>query len=192
VRWITGAPFFHFHTMNAFSDGDRIEVRLPRFESYSLTGASSKPELHRIVLRLDHGTVEDQAIDDRTCEFPRVNDAYLGRQNRYGYVALRDPRPGEAPQVGAFEALARYDLATGTKAIHRFPARVTVGEPVFVPDPAGAAEPDGFIAAFAYDATQDSSSLVILDARHLAGEPLATIRLARRVPAGLHGAWLPA
>jgi carotenoid cleavage dioxygenase-like enzyme len=192
VRWITGAPFFHFHTMNAFSDGDRIEVQLPWFESYSLSGANSKLELHRIVIRLDHGTVEDQAIDDRACEFPHVNDAYLGRQSRYGYVALRDPRPGEAPQVGAFEALARYDLATGTKVIHRFPVGMTVGEPVFVPDPAGAAEGDGFILAFAYDAIDDSSSLAMLDARHLAGAPLAMVRLARRVPVGLHGAWLPA
>ncbi len=26
IQWITGAPFFQFHIMNAFADGDRIEV----------------------------------------------------------------------------------------------------------------------------------------------------------------------
>jgi carotenoid cleavage dioxygenase-like enzyme len=191
VRWIMGAPFFHFHTMNGFADGEhRIEVQLPRFESYSLSGGNSKPELHRLVIHLDSGTFEDQEVDDCTCEFPRINDAYLGRRNRYGYVALRWPRPGETPQIGMFEALARYDLATGGKVTRAFPAGVTVGEPVFVPDPAGGAEEDGFILALAYDAPGDVSSLVILDARHLASEPIAVVRLPRRVPVGIHGVWL--
>jgi carotenoid cleavage dioxygenase len=191
VRWITGAPFFHFHAMNGLADGDRIEVPMPWFESFSLTGGSAKLEFHRIVIDLDKGTFKDETIDDRACEFPRVNDAYLGRRTRYGYVALRDPRPGETPQIGAFEAFARYELTDGTKTVHRFPAGVTAGEPVFVADPVGTAEEDGFVFTFAYDASRGSSSFVVLDARHLAGEPVAVVRLPRRVPVGIHGSWIP-
>jgi carotenoid cleavage dioxygenase-like enzyme len=42
----------------------------------------------------------------------------------------------------------------------------------------------------AYDSPGDVSSLVILDARHLASEPIAVVRLPRRVPVGIHGVWL--
>lgn len=100
-------------------------------------------------------------------------------------------RPGEVPQIGAFEAIVRYDLATGEKIVHRFPLGVTVCEPVFVADPYGKQKDDGFIFAFAHEAGSATGSFIILDARHLAGEPLALIRLPRRVPAGLHGSWTP-
>jgi carotenoid cleavage dioxygenase len=62
---------------------------------------------------------------------------------------------------------------------------------VFVADPVGTAEEDGFVVTFAYDASTESSSFVVLDARHLAGEPVAVVRLPRRVPVGIHGSWIP-
>jgi carotenoid cleavage dioxygenase-like enzyme len=189
VTWIKGAPFFQFHTLNAFAEDNRIEVVVPWYEAYSLTGSSERLELHRLVIHTDTATFEDQTIDARASEFPRINDAHLGRKARYGYLALRDPRPGESPQIGAFEAIARYDLANGTKVVHQFPAGVTVCEPVFVADPHGEREEDGFIFTFAHDAASARGRFVILDARRLADKPLAVVSLPRRVPAGLHGSW---
>ena len=43
-----------------------------------------------------------------------------------------------------------------------------------------------------YDAARNSSDLVILDAADFGGEPVARIRLPRRVPYGFHGNWIPA
>ncbi len=192
IVWVKTAPFFQFHTMNAFTDGSRIEVTVPWYDSYSLTRPSSKLELHRLVIDTDKKTLEDHALDDQACEFPRVNDAHLGRRARYGYVGLRDPRPGEKFQSGAFEAIARYDLTTGKKVIHNFPAGSTVCEPVFVADPHGKVEEDGFIFTFVHDANSPAGSFVILDARNLSAAPLAVVPLPRRVPAGLHGNWVPA
>ncbi len=192
VQWIKGAPFFQFHTMNAFATGDRIEVTVPWYDSYSLTAHATRLELHRLVIRTDANTLEDQIVDDRVCEFARINDAYLGRRARYGYVGLRDPGPDEKPQVGAFEAFARYDLADGTKKVHRFPAGVTVCEPVFVPEARAKSEDDGFIFTFAHRAGDSAGLFVILDARDIEGKPLATVQLPRRVPAGLHGSWIAA
>jgi carotenoid cleavage dioxygenase len=192
VAWIKAAPFFQFHTMNAFEEDGRIELVLPWYDSFSLTHPSKRLELHRLVIDIQGRSVTDQPIDDRACEFSRVNDAHLGRRARYGYVGLRDPRPGESFQVGAFESFARYDLSTGQKTVHQFPAGVTVCEPVFVADPAGKNEEDGFILTFAHDKASEAGSFVILDARNLAGNPLAVVRLPRRVPAGLHASWIPA
>ncbi|WP_143292464.1 carotenoid oxygenase family protein, partial [Burkholderia pseudomallei] len=38
----------------------------------------------------------------------------------------------------------------------------------------------------------DTSDVVILDGRSIGDGPIATVHLPRRVPAGFHGAWLPA
>jgi carotenoid cleavage dioxygenase-like enzyme len=192
VLWIKGPSFFQFHTMNAFAEGNRIEVTVPWYDSYSLTAPSKRLELHRLVIDTGKRTLEDQALDDQPCEFSRINDAHLGRRARYGYVGLREPRPGEKFQSGAFEAIARYDLTSGKKIVHRFPAGSTVCEPVFVADPHGKEEQDGFIFTFVHDATSDLGRFVILDARNLSSQPLAVVRLPRRVPAGLHGSWVPA
>lgn len=192
VIWIQGPPFFQFHTMNAFEEGDRIEVTFPWYDSFSLTHPSSRLELHRLIIDVKNKSVADQILDDRACEFSRINDAHMGRRARYGYVGLRDPRPGEKPQLGAFEAMARYDLTSGKKVVHRFPAGSTVCEPVFVADPHGKSEDDGFIFSFVHQQGNSGGSFVILDARNLAAVPLATVYLPRRVPAGLHGSWIPA
>jgi carotenoid cleavage dioxygenase len=148
VVWIQSPPFFQFHTMNAFEAGNQIELSFPWYDSYSLTHPSSRLELHRLVIDLQKRSVGDQALDDQACEFSRINDAYIGRKARYGYVGLRDPRPGEKPQIGAFEAMARYDLASGKKIVHQFPAGSTICEPLFVADPHGKSEEDVFILQF--------------------------------------------
>jgi carotenoid cleavage dioxygenase-like enzyme len=75
----------------------------------------------------------------------RVNEAQLGKKARFGYVGLCGTPAGQSPQIGAFEAFARYDLKDGTKELHQFPAGQTVCEPVFVADAHGKHEEDGFV-----------------------------------------------
>jgi carotenoid cleavage dioxygenase-like enzyme len=73
-----------------------------------------------------------------------------------------------------------------------FSPGVTVCEAVFVADPNGRREEDGFIVTFAHECGSGARRFVILDARQLDHEPLAIIKLPRRVPSGLHGSWIPA
>ena len=60
-----------------------------------------------------------------------------------------------------------------------------------MPASAGAAEDDGWVISFAYDAEPDGSDVVILDAADFTGDPVATIHLPQRVPFGFHGNWVP-
>jgi carotenoid cleavage dioxygenase-like enzyme len=191
ARWFEVPPFFQFHVVNAFAEHNRIELVVPWYDSYSLTHPAPRLELHRLVLNIDSGKFEDQMIDSQPCEFGRVNEAHLGRRAQFGYVGLRDPRPGEKPQIGAFESFARYDLVSGAKTVHQFPAGVTVCEPVFVASSRRRTEDDGYLLSFAHDANSNRGLFVILDARDVSAKPLATVQLPRRVPAGLHGSWLP-
>lgn len=190
VKWISARPFFNWHIVNAYEEDGRIELVLPWYESFSLGAPAKRLELHRLTVHIDHGRVEDRVLDDRPCEFGRINDAYLGRNARYGYVGLRDPYPQQPAQPGAFEAIARYDLASGQKVVHRFAPGMTACEPVFAADPQGSREEDGYILTFVHDAGSETGLFLILDARNLSGEPVATIALPRRVPAGLHGSWI--
>jgi carotenoid cleavage dioxygenase len=63
------------------------------------------------------------------------------------------------------------------------------GEHVFAPDPEGSAEDDGWLLGFVTDRTTEQTDLVVLDARDVAGDPVARVRIPRRVPTGFHANW---
>ena len=62
---------------------------------------------------------------------------------------------------------------------------------VFVPSAPGAGEDEGWLLGFVYDGPSDTSELLILDAHDFGSDPVATVRLPRRVPVGFHGNWIP-
>lgn len=190
IHWFECAPFFHFHVMNAFEKANYIEVQMPWFSSYGAC-QPGKLELHRLRINLNNRAIQDEQVDGAACEFPRINDRYAMRENRYGYAGFRNRRPGENAISGTFEAIARYDFLTGSRVVHTLPPGEFVGEPVFAPDPKGVGEDDGYIMTFVYNAADDRSSLHVYDARNLYAPPIARIQLPCRVPAGLHGNWIP-
>jgi carotenoid cleavage dioxygenase len=54
------------------------------------------------------------------------------------------------------------------------------------------AEDGGWIVNYVYAADGSESEFVVIDPRNFLGEPVARIRMPRRVPIGFHGNWLPA
>ena len=50
---------------------------------------------------------------------------------------------------------------------------------------------NGWVMSIVYDASADSSDLVILDAQDFGAAPVASVRLPQRVPFGFHGNWVP-
>src|SRR5207248_1250444 len=64
------------------------------------------------------------------------------------------------------------------------------GEAVFVPREPGAAEADGYLLTFVYDAAADRSDLVVVDTADFTGPPVAVVQLPVRVPHGAHAAWV--
>ncbi|MDT5165050.1 MAG: hypothetical protein QOC88_1944, partial [Mycobacterium sp.] len=139
--------------------------------------------LWRWTLNLDTGVVEERQLDDRGVEFPRVDDRLAGTAARYSVA------------VGS-GALVRYDLQGDTAVEHRF-GRGGHGSPgapaeaVFAPAAGQPDELSGWYLTYVYDAQTDSSDLVIIDASDFAAEPVARVRMPRRVPHGFHGNWIP-
>lgn len=196
VRWLEIEPCYFFHPMNAWNDGDRIEVDVARYPELWRTTSSrfDSARLHRYTIDLSRGTISESVIDDLPIEFPRVREDRTGLRNRFGYAAqTRD----EGTVVGS--GLVRYDFATGAREDFDGGLRWAPGEAVFVPagvaggvdsDGRDPAEGDGWLLAYLHDRALGPSELGIFDATRIAKGPIARVRLPARVPLGFHGSWI--
>jgi carotenoid cleavage dioxygenase len=189
MRWFGIDPCYVFHALNAHDDGDKIVLYVVRHAEMwrGGSGAFDQPgTLWRWTIDLTTGAVREEQLDERSTEFPRVDDRLAGLDARFGHTTSAAP-PGSAIETNA---LLRYDLHTGTVAAHEFGAGRVPSEAAFAPAddrPGG----DGWLLTYVYDAAADRSDLVILDAGDLSAAPVATVHLPARVPYGFHGNWLP-
>lgn len=189
VTWFEIEPCYVFHPLNAYDrpDGSVVldAVRHPKVFATDLLGPNEGPTtLVRWSLDPSSGKAIEETIDDRSQEFPRLDERLLGRRHRYGYFATA----GWAFEAGpAF----KIDLDRQITEVHDYGAGRQTGELVFVPRSDDAAEDDGWLLSFVYDATTDRSDLVVLAAQDFTGDPVATVHLPRRVPSGFHGNWVP-
>ena len=178
IRWFDIDPCYVFHVANAYDRGNSIVLQAVRYpELWRDTGGFEEDGvMWRWVIDLDNGTVDESQIDDRSVEFPRIDDRLAGLPARYSITV------GDG-------SLVRYDLDRGTAAEHRFGGRAP-GEAVFVPAGPGADELAGWYMAYVYDPVRNGSDLVIVDASNFDGKPVARITLPQRVPHGFHGNWI--
>jgi carotenoid cleavage dioxygenase len=189
VRWYEAPSCYVFHPLNAYDtdDGGVVVdlVRHPKMFDTVLNGPDEgQPMLERWTLPAGGSEVRARQLDDLSQEFPRYDERRTGRRHRYGYGAVVAPHVAHGPTV-------KNDLDAGTRQVHDYgPGRMSL-EPVFVPRSADAAEDDGWVLSYVYDAGTDRSDVVILDAQDFAGDPVATVHLPARVPFGFHGSWVP-
>ena len=188
VIWAEVQPCSVFHPMNAYEDGDgRVVIDLCRYERMFKNDVQgpfgdSLATLDRWTINPGTGKVNEERIDDRAQEFPRVHPGLNSKPHRFGYaVAVGD---------GTFTAIYKHDLAAGTASVHDLGAGRHSGEPFFVPREGAESEDDGYLMSFVYDAAADASELLILDARDLSAAPVARVHLPARVPYGFHGSWI--
>ncbi len=202
VRWFETDASYVFHPMNAYDDGDAIVLDVSRYDSLRFMdpnaarspalSADEGARLHRWRIDLrPGGGVQSTPLDDVTGEFPRVDERLVGRKHRFGYLAASTP-DDLVDGMPVWSSIKKYDLERGTAVVRRFGAHNGAGEPLFVPRSGGAAEDDGYVLALVYDQARNGSDFYILDARDIAGEPIAQIRIPNRVPYGFHGNWVAA
>lgn len=200
VRWFEApSPGYLFHPGNAYEkngkilmdactypDGDALLEQLAVYRSgRHVDAAGAHPVLYE--LDLASGTCKETWLDDRTAEFPRLDDRRIGYENRFGYALMGEP--GLAGLSAS--TLARYDRTGGRLVRHEFGPLSYPGEPVFVPRTPDAPEDDGFVLTVVFDGETGKSHLTVLDAGNLDGTPLARAHLEHRVPLGFHGNFAP-
>ncbi len=190
IIWCEVGPCYVFHPLNAYEDDSgRVVIDLCRYDKMfdrDLLGPAgdAKPTLDRWTVDPVGRRVTEERVDERFHEFPQVRADLTARRHQFGYT------------VGVGEGLipgANYkiDYSTGTATSHDHGPGRGSGEAVFVADPDGTSEDDGWLVSFVYDETTNGSELVILDARDLSRDPVARVMLPQRVPYGFHGSWIP-
>jgi carotenoid cleavage dioxygenase len=185
VRWFDVGPCYVYHPANAYDTGSGIVLDVVRHPKMFATHHDGPNEggtsLNRWTLDLETGSLCEEQLDDRTVEFPRVDERLTGREHRFAYSAGLDPVTQDS------ESLLKYDLRTGTSV-----ARDFAGPPdefVFVPSAADADEDEGVLMGFVFDPDRGATDLMVLDAGTL--ETVAAVHLPARVPHGFHGSWNP-
>ncbi|GAA3487615.1 carotenoid oxygenase family protein [Streptomyces cremeus] len=201
IRWFEIGQGYGMHFANAYEDAfGRIVVEGPTVgrEGWQRSwnwwvgapdrGAepNSGSRSRRWTIDLAAGTVHEQQTDDLTVEFPTINDSFTGSEHRYQY-ALSFP---DDLGIGN-HTLVKYDRAAGTRQMLPFGTGQLPSEAVFVQADGATGEDEGYLLTVVSDLNADASRMLVLDASDLTPPPVATIHLPRRVPAMIHGSWIP-
>jgi carotenoid cleavage dioxygenase len=195
IRWLEDDACYIFHTVNAYEDGDSVvleacriqdpmaKLREPPTDTPRLDFMDLTPHLTRWRFDLETGAVKREKLDDVPTEFPVIDVARRGTRARFAY----SPRLARTPTL-LFEGLLKYDLEKGTSTYAGFGEAQFGSEAAFVRRPGSSEEDDGWIVSFTYDARDDASGVVVLNARDMSR--VARVALPRRVPIGFHSTWV--
>lgn len=192
IIWCSVDPCYVFHPLNSFDLPDGkvvIDVcAYPKLFDRDRNGPirDSLPKLERWTVDPATRSVKRELIDERGQEFPRVAGQALNVDYRYGYTAYI----GEVTTDWAFGMTIKHDLSNGTSQVHDHGTGRGAAEPVFISRAGGTSEDDGWIMTVVYDANENRSDLVLLDAQDIASRPVATVKLPVRIPHGFHGNWV--
>ena len=185
--WATD-PFFVFHTINAFEDGDDVVVDLcahadasiiELLELERLRSGSEHSDLAARPLRLtlplsggdSSGAFAVHELAETDLELPRINYRDRnGRPYRYIYGA-------SAGGADFLKRLVKIDVSDGSFVAWDEPD-AWAGEPVFVPRPGGDGEDDGVVLS------------VVLDAASFT--EIARAEAPHHIPFGFHGQFFSA
>jgi carotenoid cleavage dioxygenase len=198
VRWFEGPTVSAGHMMNAVTDADSVHLDVCLYDGNcfdffpSRDGSPFKPApplLTRMSFNLRTEQLEMRRLMNAPCEMPKIDDRWMGKAYRYGYVICRPPG-AVAGSVG-MGAIGRIDHDTGVLTTWTPGPDSGVQEPVFVARAPGAPEGDGYLLVLVNRLAQLRSDLAILDASRIEAGPVALIRIPTRVRATFHGMWVP-
>ncbi|WP_280486227.1 carotenoid oxygenase family protein [Nocardia farcinica] len=184
VRWAETDTFWVWHFANAFDDDrGRIVLDYVQWNYPSGLARVSTPQrggVVRAVVDPASGAVARDEIAMHPVEFPRIDDRRIGRP--HGVVATAGRRDGSGDRT----ALLFVDTERGTETWWDAGDHA-VGEPIHLPGAEHA-----YWGTLATDRRDMSSWFHIVAAADPAAGPVASVRMPIRVPAGLHGTWVPA
>lgn len=191
LRWVEIDPCYVFHVANAFEEADgAIVIDVAWYNELWRGGPSAttfdKASLKRWRIPPGATKAQEQLLDDKTIEFPRVNESLTG--SRHNIVYSVDT--GSDLASGRYTSVRKYGLKSGNNTVHDFGSGVP-SEFVHIAPEGTTGEDDGWLMGFVYDRARDASDLVILDAQRIESKPVARIGLPARVPQGFHGNWMP-
>jgi len=194
IKWIDINPCFVFHPMNAYEEDNKIILHVCRQNKAMVGGMDeiyggkdTTGKLWKWTIDLDKETCEEEQVDNKACDFARVDDRLVGLKAKNGYAMAIDEN-AKTLTFGQF--LYKFNLEKNERIDHDLGENVFGGEPVFVPKSNDSSEDDGWIMAIVFDKNINKSKLIIVDVENFDKKPVCEVILPQRVPFGAHGSWL--
>ncbi len=187
-------PFFVFHTVNTFEEGDVTVLDLIAYDSpeivQRLSAASMAlgfPDLRSkmIRLRLRKGIEAAEVVElsDTTFELPSIHSKrFAGQPHQHVWGASL-----WSDSNGIGSRVVKVDAKSGVSKHFEDPDYV-FGEPLFVARPDAEGEDDGVLLVVGSHRTADRACLQVLDANALG--PIARAEVPVPLPLGFHGSFL--
>ncbi|KAL2611009.1 hypothetical protein R1flu_022701 [Riccia fluitans] len=193
MQWFEVSTCVIFHNANAWEEGD--EVVLIMFQASIWVPLRCLTKLKwEYRFNLKTGEAKERKLGEFQSDFPRINEEYVGRKNRYVYACIFD----DATHISA---VAKYDLSLepelgkeklevgGNVAGIAWHGEGRYGsEAVFIPKNPGREgdEDDGYLMCFVHDEQTGKSEVIVIDAKTMSSELVAVAQLPTRVPYGFH------
>ncbi|KAI3498165.1 hypothetical protein L1887_33934 [Cichorium endivia] len=203
IKWFELPNCFIFHNANAWEEGDEVVLITCRLQNPNLdmVGGGVKEklenfanELYEMRFNMETGLASQKKLSESAVDFPRVNECYTGRKQRYVYATRLD-------SIAKVTGIVKFDLhaepETGKTKLEiggNIPGIYDLGpakfgsEAIFVPKKHGfdSEEDDGYLIFFTHDETTGKSSVTVIDAKTMSPDPVAVVPLPHRVPYGFH------
>lgn len=188
VKEFRVAPFWVWHFVNAFEDGDDVVVDLLRHENFSAFQAPSSagpahgtPDLQRYRIDARRSRCIDERLWEGPVEFPSVHPAWTGARHRFTWLQTF---PTQTQHPGTM----RLDLESGTVTRWNAPMSHLGSEPMFVP--ADGTEARGWVLQLLQDPALQRSYVAVLDAEHIEDGPVARVWFDQPIPMTFHGVFV--
>jgi all-trans-8'-apo-beta-carotenal 15,15'-oxygenase len=142
--------------------------------------ATHRASTHRVTIARN-GKADLVKIDGDS-EFPRIDPRVATRQNNLLFSVEKT-----TPDSHWFDGVRRVNFSSGAIDRYTYGAEHLVEEHVFVPRPGSRAEGDGWLVGTTLHWPTRRTCFNILEARNLAGGPVARAWLPMPAPLGFHG-----
>nr|XP_017255823.1 PREDICTED: carotenoid 9,10(9',10')-cleavage dioxygenase 1-like isoform X1 [Daucus carota subsp. sativus] len=201
IKWFELPNCFIFHNANAWEEGDEVVLITCRSENPDLNMANGKEKLEKIKnelfemrFNMKSGLASQKKLSASAVDFPKINESYTGRKQRYVYGTILDNN-GKVTGIVKFDLhmepeMGKKELEVGGNVQGIFDLGVGRygSEAIFVPREPGTTseEDDGYLIHFLHDENTGKSAANIIDAKTMSPDPVAVVELPHRVPYGFH------
>jgi carotenoid cleavage dioxygenase-like enzyme len=201
LKWIEGPARGGSHTLGAFEDHGKLyfdrEITagnpypvIPNKDGSPYDASAGISYLHRLTVKLNgrNSGYDIERMYPLIAPLPRQDDRYHSVPYRYGFMGCPDPADPVRWKAACY---ARVDHQTRSHRLWKAPDTVSLGEPLFAPKSASAAEGEGYILGVAWHLDQNlRADLLILDAERIEEGPIATVHLPTQASPQIHGWWV--
>nr|QCU55176.1 carotenoid cleavage dioxygenase [Camellia fraterna] len=203
IKWFELPNCFIFHNANAWEEGDEVVLITCRLENPDLDMVNGTVkeklenfgnELYEMRFNMKTGLASQRKLSAPAVDFPRVNESYTGRKQRFVYATTLD-------SIAKVTGIIKFDLHAepesgktklevggNIQGIFDLGPRRFGSEAIFVPRDPGitSEEDDGYLIFFVHDEVTGKSAVNVIDAKSMSADPVAVVELPHRVPYGFH------